>query len=117
MDKLMVDWVSVLISAAAILFAALTWLESRKQRQLLQTMVKAVPYVTRPRKRTTKKGEPKPPKPAETDSVKTAAGERRRLKVELEKEKLQWRKSKDVARAIAWFLDRMDETEDDYADE
>jgi len=129
-----VDWISwapSLVSVAAILFAALTLLESRKQRRLLETMVKAMPYVTKPKKKSTKKKESKPRAPAipspppsmaavpatTIDPIKAAAEERRRLRLELEREKLQWQKSKDVAKAIAWLLDRMDETEDDYTDD
>ena len=126
----MVDWVSLglsLISVGAIVFAALTWLESRKHRKLLETMVKTLPFIARPRRKPTKKKEPKPQKPTIPslvpavsplpDPIKTAAEERKRLKLELEREKIQWQKSKDIAKAIAWVLDRMDEGEDEYDDE
>ena len=48
-------------------------------------------------------------------AVKAAAEERRRLKLELEREKLEWRKNRDIAKAIGWFVDRMGE--DEYNDE
>ncbi len=134
----MVDWVSLgvslLISVVAILFAALTWMESRKQRDLLETMVKALPYVARPRRRTARKPSARPQQgipaanpplaapPQKTlipvvNPLKAAAEERRRLKLELELEKLQWQKNRDVARAIAWFVDRLADSDDDDYDE
>jgi len=50
-----------------------------------------------------------PTVPTAPDPVKVAAEERRRLRLELEKQKLQWRQNKDIAKAIGWFLDRMSE--------
>ena len=52
----MVDWAAVIISVGvsvpAYIFAGLTYLESRRQRELLETMTKAIPFVsTRRRKR------------------------------------------------------------------
>jgi len=106
---------SIVVAIIAIAFTGLIWLESRKARRLLETMVKSLPFITK------RRGPYKKPKasastvPAALDPVKVAAEERRRLRLELEKEKLQWRQNKDVAKAIAWFLDRMagDEEEED----
>src|SRR6266581_8303088 len=47
---------SLVTSGGAIAFAGLTWLEARKQRRLLQTLTKTVPFVAQPRRRTTAKG-------------------------------------------------------------
>jgi len=126
-ESFVVDWASagpILISVAAIVFAALTWLESRKQRHLLETVVKTLPYVARHRRAGTRKKEPKVPQsvlapvviaPA-VDLAKAAAEERRRLRLQLEREKLEWRKNKDIAKAIGWLVDRMNEG-DDYDEE
>ena len=53
------------------------------------------------------------PDPARAAGVKAAAEERRRLKFELEREKLEWRKNRDIAKAIGWFLDRLGQDEYD----
>ena len=45
------------------------------------------------------------------------AEERRRLKLELEREKEQWRRQKDIAKAIGWVLDRIGSDEEDDYDE
>lgn len=40
------------------------------------------------------------------------------LKLELEREKEQWRRQKDIAKAIGWVLDRIgSDDEDEYEDE
>ena len=106
------DWIPLTISAFAIIFAALTWWESRKLRQLAQTIFKALPFLARSRRKVAKKPVPDPAKAA---AVKAAAEERRRLKLELEREKLEWRKNRDIAKAIGWLVDRMGE--DEYDDE
>src|SRR5438552_1371041 len=116
----MVDWTSqafpVAVAFLALGFAALTWLESRKKRQLLETLVKSVPLISvaRPRRReVAPRGvaqvtrEPKPtiavlsapvtskPGPAQLalprpkDAAKALAEERRRLELELKRERLQ----------------------------
>lgn len=123
-----VDWtsigISVAISIVAIAFAALTWLESRKQRRLLETMMKALPYATRRKRRTSRgQGAARPhaivpgSMPRLVDSLKAAAEERRRLRVELEREKHEWQKSKDVAKALGWILERLGESDEEYEDE
>jgi len=109
---------SFVVAVIAIAFTALNWWESRKARRLLETMVKSLPFITKRRRGPSQKPKPSVPSvPAAPDPVKVAAEERRRLRLELEKQKLQWRQNKDVAKAIAWFLDRMGEDgedDDDY---
>ncbi len=106
---------SIVVAIIAIAFTALIWLESLKARRLLETMVKSLPFITKRRGPSKKPKAPASTVPAAPDPVKVAAEDRRRLRLELEKQKLQWRQNKDVAKAIAWFLDRMagDEEEDD----
>ncbi len=106
------DWIPLIVSAGAIIFAALTWWESRKLRQLAQTIFKSLPFVARSRRKAAVR---KPASPAKAAAAKAAAEERRRLKLELEREKLEWRKNRDIAKAIGWFVDRM--SEDEYDDE
>lgn len=106
------DWIPLTVSAVAIIFAALTWWESRRLRQLAQTLFKTLPFLMRSRS----KAANKPARdPAKAVAVKAAAEERRRLKLELEREKLEWRRNRDIAKAIGWFLDRMGD--DEYDDE
>ena len=115
-DELVVA--SLVVAGIAIAFTALNWLESRKARRLLETMVKSLPFIAKRRRGPSKKPKTSiPTVPAAPDPVKVAAEERRRVRLELEKQKLQWRQNKDIAKAIGWFLDRMNddgEDEDDY---
>jgi hypothetical protein len=37
------------------------------------------------------------------------------VKLELEREKLEWRKNRDIAKAIGWLVERLDQ--DEYDDE
>lgn len=110
----MVDLVaigSLLTAVGAIVFAALTWLESRKQRQLLETFTKALPFLARTRRRPPTKGS------GGSAALQAAAEERRRLKLELEREKLQWRQNRDIAKAIGWFADRISIDEGNNAED
>jgi len=101
---------SFVVAIIAIAFTALNWLESRKARRLLETMVKSLPFITKRWRGPSKKPKSSVPTvPTAPDPVKVAAEERRRLRLELEKQKLQWRWNKDIAKAIGWFLDRMSE--------
>jgi len=109
---------SLVVAVIAIAFTALNWLESRKARRLLETMVKSLPFITKRRRGPSKKPKASAPAvPAAPDPVKVVAEERRRLRLELEKEKLQWRQNKDIAKAIGWFLDRMSEDGEDEDDD
>ena len=106
MDSLTVG--SLVVSIVAIAFAALTWLESRKLRQLFEKVAKALPLVARPRHKPTGK------QPSTPAAVQAAAEERRRLKLDLDREKHEWRKSRDIVKALGWIIERMDE--DGYDD-
>ena len=136
----MVDSVSILISLAvalpAYVFAGLTYLESRRQRELLETLTRAIPLLTptRPRRRTTPRKR-KPPTTAVTPAsaivapsapspaaqariaLQQRAEERRLLKLQLERERAQWNRQKDVAKAIGWIVDHLGSSEEDEEDE
>ncbi len=113
----MIDWVAVSISIIAVGFTILIWLESRKQSQLLQVMLKGLPYVQRTRRKKPDQAKATHPASSMPKMSTSAAEERRRLKLELEKEKLQWQKNKDIAKGIAWFIDRLGESDEEYEDE
>jgi len=53
---------------------------------------------------------PKSPSPAEQARIALAARreERKRLELQLRQQREQWKRQKDVAKAIGWVLDRMD---------
>ena len=58
------------------------------------------------------------PPPRYAELRRQRAEERRRLEFELTREKEQWRRQKDIARAIGWVLDRIgSDDEDEYAEE
>lgn len=139
----MVDWTSivipVVIAAPAYIFAALTYLESRRQRELLESMTKAIPFVS-PRRRKRRQTPmrtalvPSPPPsntfglipvpqsqpPSPKLALQQKAEERRLLKLQLERERDQWKRQKDVAKAIGWIVDHLGSSEEDkeeYEDE
>ncbi len=106
----MIDIISTSISVIAVGFAVLMWLETMKQTRLLRKIMKSLPYTSRARKRNVS-----PQKLQGTviqPSPSSQTEERRRLKLELEKEKLQWQKNKDIAKGIAWIVDRLSEPDD-----
>lgn len=134
----MVDLISTTVAVLAIGFAALTWWESRRQRHLLETLTKSLPYVSRRSRRVTVKPrlgsfrqQPAlgsttlvpvptksrvpvtPPPPTRSEILNQQVEERRRLKLELEREKEQWKRQKDIAKALGWVLDRIGSDEDD----
>ncbi len=125
----MIDWTTIAISAIvsaavavpAYAFAALTWQESRKQRLLLETITKTIPFVSRPRRRSASRRATTPSPTAlavrpNKLELQQRAEERKRLKLQLEQEKEQWRRQKDVAKAIGWLVDRLDSSDDDEED-
>lgn len=137
------DWTSIVIplviAAPAYVFAALTYLESRRQRELLESMTKAIPFVSprrRKRRQAPKKAAPAPAPsapnthglvsvpqwgpPSPTFALQQRAEERRLLKLQLEREREQWKRQKDVAKAIGWIVDHLgssEEDEEEYEDE
>jgi hypothetical protein len=46
-------------------------------------------------------------------ALKQKAEERRLLKLQLLREKEQWKRQKDVARAIGWIIDNLGSSEED----
>jgi hypothetical protein len=130
------DWLSIALPVAialpAYLFAGLTYLESRHQRELLETLTKAIPLLSPPRPR--RKSAPRKrkstqtalppgsfslrtPGPAPSDAARLAlqqkAEERRLVKLQLEREREQWKRQKDVAKAIGWVVDHLGSSEED----
>ena len=105
--------ISSIIALVAVIVAFISLLEGRKIRKLLETMIKTLPYTTRmkrPKSASNKK--------LNTDTAlsKARSDDIKRMKLELEKEKLQWQKNKDIAKGIGWIIDRLysdEEYEDD----
>ena len=113
----MVGFVDVIISSAIGLVAivvAIVSLEGRKRTKLLETMIKTLPYTTR-KKRTRATSSKK----LNTDTAlsKARSDDIKRMKIELEKEKLQWQKNKDIAKGLAWIIDRLNSDEEEYEDD
>ena len=100
------------IGLVAIIVAIVSLLEGRKRTKLLETMIKTLPYTTK--KKTIR---PTPNKKLSNDTAlgKVRADNIKRMKLELEKEKLQWQKNKDIAKGLTWIIDRLnsDEQEED----
>jgi hypothetical protein len=104
-----VDLVSLSVAAAAIIIALLSWWEARRHSELLRSMAKSLAYIARARRSSAKLTSASP----SNLSTQQRAEERRRLKLELEREKEQWRRQKDIAKAIGWIVDRLGEDEED----
>lgn len=102
--------ISTVVGVIAILIAVLTWIEGRKSRKLIETFVKSIPYTSRKKKPTAVNAR----KPKESQiASKVKFDEIERMKLELQKEKLQWQRNKDIARGIAWVIDHLDVDNDD----
>ncbi len=102
--------ISSIISAVAVIVAFVSLLEGRKRTKLLETMIKTLPYTIR-RKREKRTSNRK----LNTDTAlsKARADDIKRMKLELEKEKLQWQKNKDIAKGLAWIIDKLDSDEEE----
>lgn len=113
----MVGFVDIIISSAigllAIVVAIVSLLEGRKRTKLLETMIKTLPYTSR--KKRTKTASSKKSNSGLASS-QTRSDDIKRMKIELEKEKLQWQKNKDIAKGIGWIIDRLN-SDEEYEDE
>ena len=89
------------IGLVAIIVAIVSLLEGRKRTKLLKTLIKTLPYTTK-KKRTQSNPDKKLSK--DTDLSKARADDIKRMKLELEREKLQWQKNKDIAKGLAWII-------------
>jgi biopolymer transport protein ExbB/TolQ len=116
--------ISSIISLIAVMVAILSFLEvkrqtkqsreqSEKQTKLLETISEALPYTIKG-----KKAKSNPDKKLSKDTAlsKGRADDIKRMKLELEKEKLQWQKNKDIAKGLAWIIDRLDSDDEDEDD-
>ena len=90
---------------AGILVGILNLREAWKMRKLLEANAKSKP-ATKPRRKA------KPKKRRLSDAAMAAIEERRRERLKLERDKHEWRKSRDIANAAKWFIERM--SDDDY---
>ena len=83
------------IGLVAIIVAIVSLLEGRKRTKLLETMIKTLPYTTR--NKGTKSVANRKSK-NDTALSQARSDEIRRIKLELEKEKLQWQKIRILRR-------------------
>ena len=102
--------ISSAIGLVAIVVAIVSLLEGRKRTKLLETMIKTLPYTTK-KKRTKSISNKK--LIDDTALSKTKSDDIKRMKLELEKEKLQWQKNKDIAKGLAWIIDKLDSDEEE----
>ena len=98
------------IGLVAIVVAIVSLLEGRKRTKLLETMIKTLPYTTK-KKRTI--STPNKKLINDTALSKAKSDDIKRMKLELEKEKLQWQKNKDIAKGLAWIIDKLDSGEEE----
>lgn len=112
--------ISSLIGLVAIIVAIISLLEVRKQTRiskeqserqtkLLETIAKAVPYTNKGRE--TKSVSDKKYKKESIKNQKNS-DDVKKMKAELEQEKFQWQKNKDIAKGIAWIIDNLNSDDD-----
>jgi len=99
------------IGLVAIVVAIVSLLEGRKRAKMLETMIKTLPYTTKKRKA---KSTSNNRLNTNTALSKARADDIKRMKLELEKERLQWQKNKDIVKGIGWIIDRLNTDEEDY---
>ena len=109
--------ISSIIGLVAVIVAIMSFLEVRRQTKqnkeqtkLLEAISKALPYTIRG-----KRAKSMSNKKLNTDTALSKAGsdDIKRMKIELEKEKLQWQKNKDIAKGIGWIIDRLNSDEEE----
>ena len=93
--------------------AILNWWEARKQRKLIESLAKSPPVRTRPKR--------KAPKRRRKASVRATTGAEllREQRLQLEREKFEWSKSRDLWNGLKWVLEFSRNSEDydeDYDD-
>jgi len=103
------------VGLGSLLTSALNWLEARKQRKLLEEMATTQAKTMRRSSRRRRRAKPKASPAAE--AAKAAVEERRRLQLQLEREKHEWRKNRDIAKGISWILGQINKNDDDDEDE
>ena len=97
------------IGLVAIVVAIVSLWEGRKRTKLLEAMIKTLPYTTR--KKGTKSASNRKSN-TDTTLSRDKSNDIKRMKQELEKEKFQWQKNRDIAKGLAWIIDRLDSDED-----
>ena len=98
------------IGLIATVVAIVSLLEGRKRTKLLETMIKTLPYTTK-KKRT--KSTLNKKLINDTALSKARTNDIKGMKLESEAEKLQWQKNKDIAKGLAWIIDRLDSDEEE----
>ena len=99
--------ISSLIGLVAVIVSIISLLEVRKQTKLLENIAKALPHVIKSKSVTDKKSKTRLTlNQKQSDDVKN-------MRLELQKEKFQWQKNKDIAKGISWIIDHLDSDDDD----
>lgn len=100
-----------LIGIFAVVIAIVSFLDGRKRTRLLETMIKTLPYTSSKKKAPTTTTR-KRPKNVGTQIAQT--NDIKRMRLELEQEKIQWQKNKDIAKGIAWIIEHLNSDEEEY---
>ena len=118
---------AVIAACVAVVVAALTYLEARRQRRLTEVMVNSLAFIegSGKRRRSSRPRTPKLTSPATPSSPSPSPQElqrldlarrreeRKQLELQLRQQREQWKRQKDVAKAIGWILDRMGSDDED----
>ncbi len=93
--------------------AFLNWWEARKQRKLMESIAKSRPVRPRPKRRAPqRRRKAKRRDPAGTELL-------RQQRLQLEREKFEWSKNRDLWNGLKWFLEysRSSEYDDENYDD
>lgn len=111
----MADLITFGLSIAALTIAAWSLWESRKRGKLLESIAESLRFLNKQGTRKRNADYQLTTDVRRTEQQKFAlaqqAEERRKLKLKLEEEKLKWHRQKDMAKAIGWIVDRLNEDE------
>ena len=105
--------ITLVISIISLVVALLAVKISLKGNSLLMTLTKSIQAIES-RSRTRRGGSSKTSETTKQKEIqlKEQAEQRKALELELKRQQQEWKKKKDVAKLIGWFLDRLESDED-----
>jgi hypothetical protein len=120
-----VDPVSLTIALAAVAVSVFIYFETRRQRKLTEVMVRSLAFLEKTSKRRNSperkpKLDPRPvvspdalsPQEQQRLDLARRNEERKALELQLCQQREQWKRQRDIAKAIGWVLDRIGSDEE-----
>ena len=104
--------ITIFISIASLIVAIWAIRISLKGNSLLVTLTKSIQTMeARNKRKNVKKGNVSEATKQRELQIKEQTEQRRSVELELKKQQQEWRKRKDVAKLIKWFLDNLGDEE------